>query len=140
MKSFLQRYHPYSMRNMEVDADCYNRVRLALRRLENPIRLSIPGLRTIDLLLDDETWIAVDQVEDDMPVVALTDFVRSRDGGLYEPVHCTAYYYHGYAELILERVLRATKRLLDARMRPRRRQAGPGARIFYLNRRKQAQR
>lgn len=44
-----------------VPAVRYNRVRLALRRLENPLRLELPRLRSLDMILEDEAWALVDR-------------------------------------------------------------------------------
>lgn len=100
-----------------MDAKYYNRVRLALRRLENPIRYSVPGLRSLDLLVGDDVWVCVDRSLNDLPVVAWTDFKVMR-GSLHEPVPCKVRYYHAYAAAVMRRSLDALERYLDERIGP----------------------
>jgi len=115
-KSSLRDLPYYRSESVEVSAKRYNRVRLALRRLENPIRLSIPGLTNIDLLLDDDSWVAVDQGQNDFPVLAFTDFETLERSALHTPVRCRLYLYRANAELMLTRIMQAMYRLLQARL------------------------
>lgn len=100
-----------------VAARYFNRVRLALRRLENPIRLAIPGLRSLDMILGDDYWLCVDRSMNDLPVVAWTDFRSGRDH-LQAPVTCKVRYFHAYAAAVMKRCLAETERLLDERLGP----------------------
>ena len=120
MKSRLRDLSHYGTRKLDIPAENFNRVRLGLHRLENPIRLSMPGLHNVDLLLDDETWIAVDQFHRDAPVLALTDFESLGRRSLQAPVHCRIYFYYASSELILNRLLQSMHRLLGARLEQRR--------------------
>jgi len=98
-----------------VDAKYFNRVRIALKRLENPIRYAVPGLRSLDLLVGDEVWVCVDRSLNDLPVVAWTDFDVNR-GSLHEPVPCKVRYYHAYAAAVMRRSLDALEEYLDERL------------------------
>jgi hypothetical protein len=93
----------------------YNRVRLALKRLENPIRIELPGLRSMDFILEDQVWAIVDRNLNDIPVVAWTDF-QSRDS-LHQPVHCTLRIYHLHADVIIEQAQEKLDEILEARLK-----------------------
>lgn len=103
------RSHPES-----VDAERYNRVRLALRRLENPMRIELPKLRSLDFILEDEMWAIVDRDLNDLPVAAWTDFQHRST--LHQPVHCTLRYYHAHADAVIETALQKLDEILDARL------------------------
>lgn len=98
----------------EIPAEQYNRVRLALRRLPNPIRLRLEGLRHLDIIIDDDSWVCVDRVLNDMPVIAWTEFDTQHRAGLHEPVRCKLTYYHAYAGLVVKKALVALTHQLDA--------------------------
>lgn len=100
-----------------LEAEIYNRVRLGLIRLENPLRLTLPGLRGMDVLLDDHAWVCVDRTLYDLPVLAWTNFAVGRRG-LHLPVDCVVNYYHIHANVIAETVLSTTDRLLRERLKP----------------------
>lgn len=97
-----------------VSAERYNRVRLALRRLENPLRIELPKLRTLDFILEDDTWAIIDRNLNDMPVVAWTDFEHR--SALHQPVHCTLRYYHAHADAVMDKALQKLDDLLEARL------------------------
>ena len=54
----------------KVNANYYNHVQTALKRLGNQIRLRIPKLKHLDLILQKDAWIVVDITLNDIPVVA----------------------------------------------------------------------
>ncbi len=88
-----------------IEAACYNRVRLALLRLENPLRLSMEQDRGLDIILYDEAWFCIDSCADDQLVLAWRDFqIHGRDN-LYEPITCELSLYHHCAGLIMGSVL-----------------------------------
>lgn len=97
-----------------VPAARYNRVRLALRRLENPLRIELPGLRSLDMILEDEVWAIVDRDLNDIPIVAWTGF-ESRSA-LHTPLRCTLHYYHAHASAILDTALNTLDRILGQRL------------------------
>ena len=39
-----------------IEAMYYNRVRIALSRIENPLRIELINLRGLDIVIDDEAW------------------------------------------------------------------------------------
>ena len=90
-----------------VDAQCYNRVRLALRRLGCPLRVSLPQLRGLDAILEDRRWLCVDRRRDDLPLLAWLDFgVAGRDAVL-EPIACRIELYTWQSGLIMGPALEA---------------------------------
>ena len=95
----------------------YNRVRLALKRVENPMRIELPGLRSMDFILEDQVWAIVDRDLNDIPVVAWTDFEPR--SSLHQPVHCTMRIYHLHADAIVEQALEKLDEILEARLKPR---------------------
>lgn len=88
-----------------VDAAQFNRIRLALLRLGEPLRLALPHLRGLDLLLSRESWVCVDRTMDDLPVIAWTRFGSLGRRQLQAPVRCELRYYHGHAGMIVQTVL-----------------------------------
>ena len=97
-----------------VPAARYNRVRLALRRLENPLRLQLPGLRTLDMILEDDLWVIVDRDLNDIPVAAWSDFAAR--SSLHKPIHCTLRSYHAHAALIIDKAFKGLDALLTQRL------------------------
>ena len=102
----------YEYRDTFVDANYYNHVLLALRRLGPEVRLAIPRLKTLDLILQHDAWIVVDRAFNDVPVIAWGDFEVSKRSSLHEPVKCRLRIYHASAGVILKRTLEAMELLL----------------------------
>ncbi|MCX4188618.1 hypothetical protein [Methylophaga sp. OBS4] len=106
----------YESREGLLNAGIYNQVRLALKRLDRELRLSLPGLRHLDLILQPDAWIIVDRVLSDVPVVAWTDFKTKDRTALHTPVSCRVRLYHASAGAILERALTEMMSILDERL------------------------
>jgi len=115
-----------------IEATRFNLVRLALLRLGGPIRLSLPGLRGMDLVVDRERWVCVDRGLYDLPILAWTDF--SVRHGLHTPVDCRRHYYHIHADLISETVLSTMTTLLGQRLAAT--PVTPERRVLTLERRR----
>jgi hypothetical protein len=119
-----------------VAAKHYNRVRLALMRLEDPLRFPLPHLRGLDMVLSDTEWICVDRTLNDLPVLAWTDFQISGRSALYAPVACRLRFYHAYAGLIVGTLLQDVAVILAERINksrpPYRRSVTP---LFRVRRR-----
>lgn len=99
-----------------VDAKYYNRVRLALLRLDNPLRLSLDTLGSADMILADGEWLCVDRSRDDLPLLAWKDFELKGREGLHQPVQCTLHLYHSHAGMLMGRVLPVMDGILDRRL------------------------
>ena len=106
----------YSSADFELDAALYNRVRIALLRLGSPLRFPLPWLRHLDMILDEETWIVVDDSLNDMPVMAWLAFHTEHRAALHTPIACKFYTYHCHAELIQPQVLESIADELASRL------------------------
>ena len=113
-----------------VSAPRYNRVRLALARLDNPARLELTGMHDLELILTDSAWLCIDTGLGNLPVLAWKAFETEQRKGLHEPVACRIDYYNLHAELIKDRVLEIMDRLLAARLQ--RRKSATTGQVSYL--------
>lgn len=100
----------------QVKALHYNHVQIALKRIGNSIRFRIPGLKHLDLILEQHAWIIVERALNDIPVAAWTNFMAQRRKNLHEPVPCHLKLYHANARLILQRTLEAMELLLGEQL------------------------
>ena len=106
----------YATYDSEIPANYYNHVQIALKRLEETIRLSIPKLWHLDLILQKDAWIIVDRSLNDLPIAAWTDFeVKDREN-IHEPIHCQIRTFHAYARAMLNRTLEAMEMLLGEKL------------------------
>ena len=105
MKSQLENLPRYSTEDTHLPAAIYNKVKLGLFRIGNPLRFSIHGLRHLEIVIDHETWICRDVSLNDIPVLAWTDFNTSERSNLHNPVPCKLYTYHAHAMLIIDTLL-----------------------------------
>jgi hypothetical protein len=106
----------YEYRDGVIDATHYNTVQTAFKRLGDEIRLSIPKLKTLDLILQYDAWIVVDHAFNDVPIAAWTNFDIERRDALHTPVHCQLRLYHANGGIIIKRVLEAMELLLGERL------------------------
>lgn len=106
----------YEYRDAVIEAVHYNTVQTAFKRLGEEIRLSIPKLKTLDLILQRDAWIVVDRALHDIPVAAWTNFDTERRSALHTPVHCQMRLYHANGGIIIKRVLEAMELLLGERL------------------------
>ena len=100
-----------------VEARYYNRIRVALKRLGNPLEVELDGdLRQTGMSLNDSEWLCVDRARDNLPLLAWSDFdVKQRDA-LHVPVQCTLHLYHAHAGLLIGRILPILDRILQQRL------------------------
>jgi hypothetical protein len=104
----------YEYRQSQLDADIYNAVRLGLKRIEQQIRIPLAGLKTLDLILQEDAWIVVDHVLNDIPVIAWTDFKRLEHDSLSKPIQCQIRLFHSHAAMLLDGVLYEAQRQMKA--------------------------
>ena len=95
-----------------VDAHYFNQAQTALKRIGQQMRFKIPTLNHLDLIIQDDAWIIVDRVLNDVPVVAWTDFQSEGRDSLHEPVACEIRLYHFAARMILTTTLDAMEDIL----------------------------
>jgi hypothetical protein len=99
-----------------VTASCYNRARLALLRLGNPLRVDLDAVGQAAMILDDRGWLCVDSGETDQPLFLLTNFAVTGRSALHAPVQCEVRLYHAHAGLLLRNVLVALESTLNERL------------------------
>lgn len=116
MKNRLVNLPALSTRPCQMEAQRFNRVRLALSRLSDTLRWQIPTLRGLDVYLDAEVWICGDRTLNDFPVIAWTEFDTREREGLHASVQCTVSYYHAHAGMIVDRVLENIDTVLEQRL------------------------
>ena len=116
MKLSLRDIPVYRAMTSTVAAEHYNRMRLALLRLENPLRIPLPELHGLDMLVEDEAWIVVDRGLEEMPVLAWSHFHTRGRAGLHLPVSCRLRYFHAHAGLLVEAVLAGAGQYISRRL------------------------
>lgn len=116
---------PSSLRTVikTVDAGYYNRVRLGLLRLGDPLRIKLPELH-VEVLFRDQYWACISK-ETQSPLLLWTDFNAQRDA-LFAPVTCTLHLYHVHAGLLAAIALEATHDILCQRLNAHRHYATRG--------------
>lgn len=97
-----------------VAARHYNAVHRMLLRQPDGLRMNLPGLKTLDLIVQDDAWIIVDRAFNDIPVAAWTRFEPGAERGLHEDVDCELRYFHAHAGMIIQQVLDLMDRSLDS--------------------------
>lgn len=90
-----------------VEAALYNRARRTVARLGEDVRLPLDGLRSLDVIVQEDAWIVVDRAMNDIPICVWTDFELLADRGLHEPVTCQLRYYHQLAGMVVGKVVEA---------------------------------
>lgn len=104
LKTRIETLPRYQTTDSNIDAPLLNMVKLALLRIKSPLRLSINGLRNIDIVLEHEYWVCIDSSLNDIPVFAWTEFQTSGRSDLHTAIHCKLYSFHAHAELIVDTV------------------------------------
>lgn len=100
-----------------IDAGYFNRVRLGLLRLSNPLRIELTELR-VDLICTQQSWSCVSQ-DSRAPLLIWTDFAKQR-AGLHRPVDCTLHLYHVHAGLLAAIALETADSIIKQRLIARR--------------------
>ena len=95
-----------------IDAHYFNQVHTALKRVRQQFRFKIPTLNHLDLIVQEDAWIVVDRVLNDIPVVAWTNFQSEGRDSLHDPVDCEIRLYHFAARMILKTTLDAMEDIL----------------------------
>ena len=92
---------PWRIFPKQIEAACYNRVRLALLRLENPLRIALARHRGLEVILHDDSWLCVDSFADDQRVLVWREFQTHPRDNLHQPIACELWLYHHCAGLIM---------------------------------------
>lgn len=90
-----------------IDAACYNHIRVLLLRSKIPLRVDVPRHRGLEAILTDKVWLCIDATRDDQPILAWSDFEVAGRTALHEPVACRLNLYHIHAGLVMGSVLDA---------------------------------
>ncbi len=106
----------YESRTEMLDASIYNLWRRARLHITMPLRIEMPELKQMALILEEDSWVVVDQCQYDLPVLAWVEFQDSERSSLHTPVSCTLNYYHYLASQIREKVLLLMSKDLEARL------------------------
>jgi len=108
----------FEKRTGEIDASVFNTIKLSRIRLKENLRFEAEGLRTLDLILDKDTWIVVDRAIHEIPVMAWTEFQDKGRDNLHLPIKCTKLYYHAHAPIIEKRVLECAVKRINELLHP----------------------
>jgi len=85
-----------------IEAPHYNRIRLAVIRGIEPLRIDLPSYQGgLGMILDAKAWVCVDY--NDAPWLAYTNF--EMHNAIHEPVACDLHLYHYHAGLIMGSIL-----------------------------------
>jgi len=114
MKSRIDQIPVYESRQVSLRAEDFNLVKIALKRISNPLRFEIPKLRTLDFILEDDLWVIVDRSLNDIPVMAWNDF-HARTS-LHEDIRCLKRIYHTHAHIIHDKALEALQLVLGEKL------------------------
>ena len=106
------RYTLHTMHKI-IPAEDYNRVRLALKRISNPLRLELTSMRQLDIIITDQYWLCFDNCIYDMPVLAWTEFETSGRSALNTPVECELRLYHCHAGMVMGEILESLGQALE---------------------------
>jgi len=109
----------YELTKTSVTGANFNVVQLAFHRLGEPLYLPLTGLRSLELVLEREAWVVVDRGQNDIPVLAWTDFQREGRSALHAPVPCYLKTYHIHATVILAQVTKFLEQELAKRIAER---------------------
>lgn len=92
---------PWRIFPKQIEAACFNQVRLALLRLENPYRIALVKHRGLEVVLFKDCWYCVDSFAEDQLVMTWREFqIHPRDN-LYQPIACELWLYHHCAGMIM---------------------------------------
>lgn len=106
----------FERRQSSMSALYFNHVQKALKHLGDSIRFEIPGLRTLELILQKDAWIIVDSGLNDYPIAAWTKFDTEYRDNLHENIPCELRFYHQHAGLVLDRTLEAMELILGEQL------------------------
>jgi len=116
MNSRIDHIPVYESRQVTLRSQDYNIVKIALKRISNPLRFEIPKLRTLDFILEDDLWVIVDRSLNDIPIMAWNDFKNHARTNLHEDIHCLKRIYHTHAHMIHDKAIEALQLVLGEKL------------------------
>jgi len=60
----------YAVQTDQIEASLFNLWRRARLHLNMPLRIELPGMKQMVLIVEDDSWVVVDQCQYDLPVLA----------------------------------------------------------------------
>jgi hypothetical protein len=115
-----------------IEAAYYNRVRIALNRVNNPLRLALSNLQGLDIVLQDDIWLCVDRSMNDLPILAWTDFNTRSRNSILESVPCQLRFFHSHADLVCGSVLGMAERQIEEQLAQRKKLKSDHCEIRYI--------
>ncbi len=106
----------YEARTEQLDASLYNLWRRAGLHIQLPLRIELPQQKQMVLIIEEDSWVLVDQNQYDLPVLAWIDFQDSGRDSLHTPVDCTLNYYHYMASRLRLKTLSILTETLQAEL------------------------
>ena len=107
MAHWLDEFPPLRVMQKHIAAKDYNCIRLGLIRERLPLQLRLKDFRCLLFILDESAWICIDECQNDLPVLAWTNFKTAQRSALHQPVECELRLYHMHAGLVMGTVLDA---------------------------------
>lgn len=104
---------PWRIFPRKIEATCFNRGRLAVLRLGNPLRVTLQQHRGLEVILSKDMWLCVDSNTDDQPILAWREFQTCGRRNLHLPVSCELWLYHNCAGLIMGSALDDLDQVLE---------------------------
>ncbi len=108
-------------RPAEIEASVYNLWRRSRMHFGPHTRLDIPDLPQMVLILDEDSWVVVNERQYDLPILAWVDFQDAHRDSLHKPIACTLNYYHYMASSIRAKVLDRMAEILECHLKEKRR-------------------
>lgn len=105
MQHWLEQYPALRIMQKQIAATDYNSIRLGLLHNPLPWRLPLKQIRCMCCLLDKHAWVAIDECQNDQPILAWTNFKLAERNALDAPVECELHLFHMHAGLIMGKVL-----------------------------------
>jgi len=115
-----------------IEAAYYNKARIALNRVSNPLRVPLINLQGLDFILQDKIWMCVDRSMKDLPILAWTEFNIRERSGLTSSVACQLRFFHSHADLVFGSVLGMAERQIDLQLVRRRKPLNEPCEIRYI--------
>ena len=116
MPNFLDEFKTSHTLRKTIEAEDYNRVRLALSRLNTPLELELTSMRCLEMLITDKFWLCTNSCVGNQPIMAWTAFETLGRLALDAPVACELRLYHHQAGLVMGEVLESLGHSLDTMM------------------------
>lgn len=111
-----------------IPAEQYNCVQTALRRLGLPLRHDLERYG-LSMVLRKDTWAGMALWDEELPLLAWSDFDRRRSG-LDQSVDCRLYIYHARGGVLMGKALDELANGLRSRLEAT---AGPGSPLTQLH-------